>query len=159
MCREEGPLVGWPFSPPRDPPRPEAGPILAHYETREVARMSSSRDVTEVLPARPTLEGAGVRLKRAVGYDQVPRFDPFLLLDDIHSTDPQDYVAGFPWHPHRGIETVTCVVEGLVEHGDRIGNRGTIGSGDVQWMTAGSGIVHQGCPSRGEATGAGSNCG
>lgn len=108
--------------------------------------MSSVRDVIEILAARPTREGAGVRLKRAVGYDRVPRFDPFLLLDDIHSTDPQDYVAGFPWHPHRGIETVTYVMEGLVEHGDSIGNRGTIGSGDVQWMTAGRGIVHQEMP-------------
>jgi len=108
--------------------------------------MNSVRDVIEILPAKPTREGAGVRLKRAVGYDQVPRFDPFLLLDDIHSADPRDYVAGFPWHPHRGIETVTYVVKGLVEHGDSIGNRGTIGSGDVQWMTAGSGIVHQEMP-------------
>ncbi len=108
--------------------------------------MDSVREIAEILPAQPTREGAGVRLKRGIGFDQVPRFDPFLLLDDIHSTHPEDYLAGFPWHPHRGIETVTYVLQGDVEHGDSIGNRGAIHSGDVQWMTAGSGIVHQEMP-------------
>jgi len=92
------------------------------------------------------MEGAGVSLKRAFGNAEVPTLDPFLLLDDIHSLDPGDYTAGFPWHPHRGIETVTYVLHGDVEHGDSIGNRGAIGDGDVQWMTAGSGIVHQEMP-------------
>ena len=92
------------------------------------------------------MEGAGVRLKRAFGYPQVPLFDPFLLLDDIHSFDPADYTAGFPWHPHRGIETVTYVIAGEIDHGDSLGNAGAIGSGDVQWMTAGSGIIHQEMP-------------
>jgi redox-sensitive bicupin YhaK (pirin superfamily) len=101
-------------------------------------------------PSQPTLEGAGVHLRRGVGHDRslVDRFDPFLLLDDIHSDDPKDYLAGFPWHPHRGIETVTYVIHGEVDHGDSIGNRGAIGSGGVQWMTAGSGIVHQEMPQR-----------
>jgi redox-sensitive bicupin YhaK (pirin superfamily) len=83
---------------------------------------------------------------RAFGYYEVTKLDPFLLLDDFHSADPRDYVAGFPWHPHRGIETVTYMIRGNVDHGDSIGNSGTIGSGDVQWMTAGSGIVHQEMP-------------
>jgi redox-sensitive bicupin YhaK (pirin superfamily) len=96
----------------------------------------------------PTMEGAGVRLKRAVGHRQVPDFDPFLLLDDFHSDNPEDYLAGFPWHPHRGIETVTYVLHGNVEHGDSIGNSGAIMDGDVQWMTAGSGILHQEMPQK-----------
>lgn len=94
----------------------------------------------------PTMEGAGVRLKRVFGYHQVPAFDPFLLLDHFGSDDPKDYVKGFPWHPHRGIETVTYMIAGEVEHGDSIGNKGVINSGDVQWMTAGSGIIHQEMP-------------
>ncbi len=112
--------------------------------------MTERRSVAAVFPSRPTLEGAGVRLRRAVGHDRahVSAFDPFLLLDDIHSTHPEDYLAGFPWHPHRGIETVTYVLRGEVDHGDSIGNRGAIGTGDVQWMTAGSGIVHQEMPQR-----------
>jgi len=112
--------------------------------------MTSRRSVATVFPSRPTLEGAGVHLRRGVGHDRahIPRFDPFLLLDDIHSTHPADYLPGFPWHPHRGIETVTYVLRGEVDHGDSIGNRGAIGSGDVQWMTAGSGIVHQEMPQR-----------
>jgi redox-sensitive bicupin YhaK (pirin superfamily) len=97
----------------------------------------------------PTLEGAGVKLKRAFGYHQLPKFDPFLLLDDFHSSNPRDYLNGFPWHPHRGIETITYVLEGQIEHGDSLGNRGVIGPGDVQWMTAGSGIVHQEMPQGG----------
>ncbi|UCF29970.1 MAG: pirin family protein [bacterium] len=110
--------------------------------------MSDVRVPIRVFPSRPTLEGAGVRLRRAFGYYEVPQFDPFLLLDDIHSLDPEDYTAGFPWHPHRGIETVTYVIHGEVEHGDSIGNRGDIRDGDVQWMTAGSGIIHQEMPHR-----------
>ncbi len=110
--------------------------------------MSTVRATAKVFPSKPTLEGAGVRLKRAFGFYEVPQFDPFLLLDDIHSKDPADYTAGFPWHPHRGIETVTYVIRGEVEHGDSIGNTGEIGDGDVQWMTAGSGIVHQEMPHR-----------
>lgn len=104
------------------------------------------RHVTRTLTSRPTIEGAGVHLKRAFGYDQVPLFDPFLMLDDFHSSNPEDYLPGFPWHPHRGIETITYVLEGLVEHGDSMGHTGVIGAGDVQWMTAGSGIIHQEMP-------------
>ena len=107
-----------------------------------------AREVQEVLIGRPTLEGAGVRLSRAFGYREAPKFDPFLMLDDFGSDDPDDYLAGFPWHPHRGIETVTYMLHGEVEHGDSIGNSGVIGSGDIQWMTAGSGIVHQEMPRR-----------
>jgi len=106
----------------------------------------AARLVQKILKARPTIEGAGVHLKRVFGYSQVPLFDPFLMLDDFHNSRPEDYLAGFPWHPHRGIETITCVLEGLVEHGDSMGNKGVIGSGDVQWMTAGSGIIHQEMP-------------
>jgi redox-sensitive bicupin YhaK (pirin superfamily) len=106
----------------------------------------NAREVQEALPSRQTLEGAGVRLSRAFGYREVPKFDPFLMLDDFGSDDPDDYLAGFPWHPHRGIETVTYMLNGEVEHGDSIGNSGVIGSGDIQWMTAGSGIIHQEMP-------------
>jgi redox-sensitive bicupin YhaK (pirin superfamily) len=108
--------------------------------------MGVDRTIEAVFPSKPTLEGAGVHLKRGVGFGDVPRFDPFLLLDDFHSAHPNDYTAGFPWHPHRGIETVTYMLRGVVEHGDSMGNRGTIYSGDVQWMTAGSGIIHQEMP-------------
>jgi quercetin 2,3-dioxygenase len=108
----------------------------------------NSREVQEVLPSRQTLEGEGVRLSRAFGYHEVPKFDPFLMLDDFGSDDPDDYLAGFPWHPHRGIETVTYMLNGEVEHGDSIGNSGVIGSGHIQWMTAGSGIIHQEMPRR-----------
>jgi len=108
--------------------------------------MKQYREPVEMLAAVPTMEGAGVRLKRAFGYNEVPRFDPFLLLDDFSSDNPSDYVAGFPWHPHRGIETVTYMREGFVRHEDSIGNSGTIGGGDVQWMTAGSGIIHSEMP-------------
>ena len=96
--------------------------------------------------SRATIEGAGVRLRRALGPGDVASADPFLLLDDFSSDDPSDYLAGFPWHPHRGIETVTYMIRGEVEHEDSIGNKGVIGSGDVQWMTAGSGILHQEMP-------------
>ena len=92
------------------------------------------------------MEGAGVRLKRIFGFGDTALTDPFLLLDHFGSNDPADYMAGFPWHPHRGIETVTYMLEGVVEHMDSMGNRGTIGAGQVQWMTAGSGIVHQEMP-------------
>jgi len=108
--------------------------------------MTIFREPVKVWSSVPTMEGAGVRLKRAFGYGEAPTLDPFLLLDDIHSVNPEDYTAGFPWHPHRGIETVTYVLHGDIEHGDSIGNRGAIGDGDVQWMTAGSGIVHQEMP-------------
>ena len=108
--------------------------------------MKEIRRVQESFPSRPTIEGAGVNLKRALGPGEASVVDPFLLLDDFHSEDPADYVAGFPWHPHRGIETVTYMIRGVVEHGDSIGNKGTINSGDVQWMTAGSGILHQEMP-------------
>jgi len=106
----------------------------------------SIRRIAKIFKSRPTIEGAGVHLKRAFGYSQVPQFDPFLMLDDFHTSNPDEYLAGFPWHPHRGIETITYVLEGLVEHGDSMGNRGVIGAGDVQWMTAGSGIIHQEMP-------------
>jgi redox-sensitive bicupin YhaK (pirin superfamily) len=108
--------------------------------------MPNIRKIDKVSKSRPTLEGAGVHLKRAFGYHEAPGLDPFLLLDDFHSDNPKDYIAGFPWHPHRGIETVTYMLEGKVEHGDSIGNSGAITSGDVQWMTAGSGIIHQEMP-------------
>ncbi|HIJ82396.1 MAG TPA: pirin family protein [Desulfuromonadales bacterium] len=104
------------------------------------------RKIRKMFKSRPTIEGAGVHLKRAFGYAQVPQFDPFLMLDDFHTSNPDEYLAGFPWHPHRGIETITYVLEGLVEHADSMGNRGIIGAGDVQWMTAGSGIIHQEMP-------------
>ena len=108
--------------------------------------MSNVRKVKKTFKSKPTIEGAGVRLKRAFGFQQVPEFDPFLLLDDFHSDNPDDYISGFPWHPHRGIETITYVLHGVVEHGDSMGNKGVINSGDVQWMTAGSGIIHQEMP-------------
>ena len=108
------------------------------------------RSVQHVLKAEDTLEGAGVRLKRAFGNGEVPLFDPFLLLDNFASCNPSDYEAGFPWHPHRGIETVTYMLEGQVEHGDSLGNVGRIDSGDVQWMSSGSGILHQEMPKRKE---------
>jgi redox-sensitive bicupin YhaK (pirin superfamily) len=104
------------------------------------------RKIHKIFRGIPTIEGAGVHLKRAFGNAQVPQFDPFLMLDDFHSSRPSDYLAGFPWHPHRGIETITYVLEGLVAHGDSMGNKGVIGAGDVQWMTAGSGIIHQEMP-------------
>ncbi|MDA8307997.1 MAG: pirin family protein [Deltaproteobacteria bacterium] len=113
--------------------------------------MSSTRKIKTVSKSKPTIEGAGVHLKRAFGYYQVPHFDPFLLLDDFRSADPAKFLPGFPWHPHRGIETITYVVEGRVEHGDSMGNKGDITVGDVQWMTAGSGIIHQEMPKGNEA--------
>ena len=110
------------------------------------------RQVRQLSKSQPTLEGAGVHLKRAFGSAELPRFDPFLLLDDFRADQPAHYRAGFPWHPHRGIETITYVLAGDVEHGDSLGNHGAIGAGDVQWMTAGSGIIHQEMP-KGDAAG------
>jgi redox-sensitive bicupin YhaK (pirin superfamily) len=106
----------------------------------------SLRPIKRVIQSQPTIEGAGVRLRRAFGFGNTTDFDPFLLLDDFRNENPEDYLAGFPWHPHRGIETITYVLAGTVNHGDSLGNSGTLGSGDVQWMTAGSGILHQEMP-------------
>ena len=106
----------------------------------------SIRPVKRLIKAKPTLEGAGVHLRRAFGFGNTGEFDPFLLLDDFRNERPEDYLAGFPWHPHRGIETITYVLAGTVEHGDSMGNRGAIAAGDIQWMTAGSGILHQEMP-------------
>jgi redox-sensitive bicupin YhaK (pirin superfamily) len=106
----------------------------------------SIRPIKQIVQARPTLEGAGVKLQRAFGFGNTTEFDPFLLFDDFRNENPDDYLAGFPWHPHRGIETITYVLAGHVDHGDSLGNRGSLGAGDVQWMTAGSGILHQEMP-------------
>ncbi len=108
--------------------------------------MKTTRKIRKMWKSRPVIEGAGVHLKRAFGYNQVPQLDPFLLLDDFRSNNPDHYLKGFPWHPHRGIETITYVLYGKVEHGDSMGNSGQISSGDVQWMTAGNGIIHQEMP-------------
>ena len=112
----------------------------------------SIRPIKRISTAVPTLEGAGVHLHRAFGFGRTDEFDPFLLLDDFRNDNPDHYLAGFPWHPHRGMETITYVLAGTVDHGDSLGNRGTLGSGDVQWMTAGSGILHQEMP-RGDDSG------
>src|SRR5580704_13809013 len=112
----------------------------------------SIRPIKRVVTSKPTLEGAGVHLRRAFGFGNTNDFDPFLLLDDFRNDIPEDYLKGFPWHPHRGIETITYVLAGEVEHGDSLGNRGAINAGDVQWMTAGSGIIHQEMP-KGDAAG------
>src|SRR5512136_2066239 len=111
--------------------------------------MVETRKIAKVFRSKPTIEGAGVHLRRAFGYSQVPMFDPFLMMDDFRGDRPEDYIKGFPWHPHRGIETITYVLAGTVEHGDSMGNKGTIGAGDTQWMTAGSGIIHQEMPKPG----------
>jgi redox-sensitive bicupin YhaK (pirin superfamily) len=108
--------------------------------------MTRDRKIRRVIRSKPTIEGAGVHLRRAFGASEVPDLDPFLLFDDFRSDDPRHYLKGFPWHPHRGIETITYVLRGNVEHGDSMGNKGVIGEGDVQWMTAGSGIIHQEMP-------------
>jgi redox-sensitive bicupin YhaK (pirin superfamily) len=108
--------------------------------------MAKARKIRKVFRSRPTVEGAGVHLNRAFGFSEVGMFDPFLLLDDFRSDVPEHYLKGFPWHPHRGIETITYVLGGDVEHGDSMGNKGVISSGDIQWMTAGSGIIHQEMP-------------
>lgn len=104
------------------------------------------RAIKKAWKSEPTMEGAGVHLKRAFGFAELPLLDPFLLLDDFRSENPKDYLNGFPWHPHRGMETITYVLDGDVEHGDSMGNKGLIAAGDIQWMTAGSGIVHQEMP-------------
>ena len=106
----------------------------------------SIRPIKRVIQPRPTLEGAGVHLRRGFGFGDPKEFDPFLLFDDFRNDNPDEYLAGFPWHPHRGIETITYVLAGSVEHGDSLGNRGTLADGDVQLMTAGSGILHQEMP-------------
>ena len=112
----------------------------------------SVRAVNRIVQASPTVEGAGVKLRRAFGFGNTSDFDPFLLLDDFRNDRPADYLAGCPWHPHRGIETITYVLAGTVAHGDSLGNAGSLGSGDVQWMTAGRGILHQEMP-KGDAQG------
>jgi redox-sensitive bicupin YhaK (pirin superfamily) len=106
----------------------------------------SLRPIRQIIQPKPTIEGAGVKLQRAFGFGKTKDFDPFLLLDDFRNENPEDYLAGFPWHPHRGIETITYVLAGSVEHGDSLGNKGKMTAGDVQWMTAGSGILHQEMP-------------
>jgi len=112
----------------------------------------SLRAVKQILETKPTIEGAGVKLQRAFGFGKTKEFDPFLLFDDFRNENPADYLAGFPWHPHRGIETITYVLAGEVAHGDSLGNKGKMTAGDVQWMTAGSGILHQEMP-KGDAKG------
>ena len=112
----------------------------------------SIRPVRRIIESKPTMEGAGVKLRRAFGFGDTAEFDPFLLLDDFRNDRPADYQAGFPWHPHRGIETITYVLAGTVDHKDSLGNSGALGAGDVQWMTAGSGILHQEMP-QGDAAG------
>ena len=112
----------------------------------------SIRPVKRIAQSTPTMEGAGVKLRRVFGFGDPSEFDPFLMMDDFRGDKPSDYMAGFPWHPHRGIETITYVLAGTVDHGDSLGNRGALGAGDVQWMTAGSGILHQEMP-KGDALG------
>ena len=108
--------------------------------------MAKNRKISKTIRSKPTIEGAGVHLHRAFGFGDTHTFDPFLLLDDFRNDNPNQYAPGFPWHPHRGIETITYVLRGKVEHGDSMGNQGVITAGDVQWMTAGSGILHQEMP-------------
>jgi redox-sensitive bicupin YhaK (pirin superfamily) len=107
---------------------------------------SQIRSIQKIITGQNAVDGAGVKLVREIGYHDTKEFDPFLMLDAFDSTDPSDYVKGFPWHPHRGIETITYLIEGTIEHGDSMGNSGVIGPGDCQWMTAGSGIIHQEMP-------------
>jgi len=108
--------------------------------------MTETRRVRQIVKSRATMEGAGVHLHRAIGFGHPETYDPFLLLDDFRSDEPDEFLAGFPWHPHRGMETITYVLRGEVEHRDSLGNRGVIAAGDVQWMSAGSGIIHQEMP-------------
>src|SRR5207248_1256733 len=112
---------------------------------------ASARDVRAVVPSQSTRDGAGVKLRRALGSRALAMLDPFLLLDEMRSDAPSDYAAGFPTHPHRGFETVTYVLEGAVDHKDSLGNHGHLGAGAVQWMTAGRGIVHSEMPTHGES--------
>jgi len=111
--------------------------------------VEKTRKIQKVLISQPTLEGAGVHLRRGFGFREVPMFDPFLMFDDFRQDDPEKYLPGFPWHPHRGIETITYMLRGTAEHGDSMGGSGVIGPGDVQWMTAGSGVIHQEMPKGG----------
>ena len=108
--------------------------------------MGETREIRRIVSGRQAVDGAGVRLVRVIGYGDTEDFDPFLMLDAFDSANPEDYTKGFPWHPHRGIETITYVLAGTVEHSDSLGNKGVIGPGDIQWMTAGSGIMHQEMP-------------
>lgn len=117
--------------------------------------MADIRKIKKVIRGKPTVEGAGVHLKRVFGFREAPQFDPFLLLDDFRGDDERYFIKGFPWHPHRGIETITYMLDGFVEHGDSLGNVGIIEPGDVQWMTAGSGIIHQEMPKPGALGGMG----
>jgi redox-sensitive bicupin YhaK (pirin superfamily) len=112
--------------------------------------MDKLRQVKRIVAGHATVDGAGVHLVRVLGRDDVQDFDPFLMLDAFDSTDPRDYIKGFPWHPHRGIETITYLISGHIEHGDSLGNSGVIGNGECQWMTAGSGIIHQEMPKESE---------
>jgi redox-sensitive bicupin YhaK (pirin superfamily) len=121
--------------------------------TKEDDAMTETRPVRKLVKSRPTIEGAGVRLHRAIGLGAPEEYDPFLLLDDFRSDTPAHYLKGFPWHPHRGMETITYVLAGEVVHGDSLGSRGVIAAGDVQWMSAGSGMIHQEMP-KGDARGA-----
>src|SRR5450432_232839 len=130
--------------------QPSEQPAAVRYH--QEAKAMSIRPVKRIVQSKPTLEGAGVKLQRAFGFGDTSEFDPFLLFDDFRNDNPDDYVAGFPWHPHRGIETITYVLAGSVDHGDSLGNRGSLAAGDVQWMTAGSGILHQEMP-KGDAQG------
>jgi redox-sensitive bicupin YhaK (pirin superfamily) len=136
--------------------RPLDHPLLhtqiSGCDTSAGTRHMSIRPVKRIVKSTPTMEGAGVKLHRAFGFGNTDEFDPFLLLDDFRNDRPDDYRAGFPWHPHRGIETITYVLAGTVDHGDSLGNQGKLGAGDVQWMTAGSGILHQEMP-QGDARG------
>ncbi len=125
---------------------PELGASIEGTDVKSIGGFMETRKIKKIFKSQPFLEGAGVRLKRAMGNKEVPQFDPFLLLDDFRSDHPDDYIRGFPWHPHRGIETITYVLKGTVEHKDSMGNSGVIYPGDVQWMTAGSGIIHQEMP-------------
>lgn len=112
----------------------------------KVVGMAKTKRIGEIFKTQRVTEGAGVKLRRGFGNIEVPRFDPFLLFDDFSGEQPADYMAGFPWHPHRGIETVTYVLHGDVRHRDSMGNEGMIGKGDLQWMSAGSGIIHEEMP-------------
>lgn len=125
--------------------RPTTSKVLPPESIKKRGTMSL-RPVRQIIEPKPTIEGAGVKLQRAFGFGKTREFDPFLLLDDFRNEKPSDYLAGFPWHPHRGIETITYVLAGSVEHGDSLGNKGKMTAGDVQWMTAGSGILHQEMP-------------
>jgi len=151
------PLATRRLSPPalpswrsREPMGEQVRTVRRKFTSSPAAPPSTVRNVSRKFEGAETLEGAGVRLRRMFSGNEVPLLDPFLLLDNFGSSNPADYLAGFPWHPHRGIETVTYMLNGEVEHQDSLGNGGTIGSGDVQWMSAGSGILHQEMPQRTE---------